>query len=156
MSQICEVFDGGKSACKNILMSLTRAAYSQAKASRTRPTDAAKQLFTSQEFEWFSKTAYNLALKYCTDMAPVNLVKLLNTCIEVNLHLSDVAIPDYPQFIKLLEETQESDTKDDLSLRFVFCEFLLACTHTTIARAEDRIEVWVRIVVTLVHPRSSH
>lgn len=28
----------------------------------------------------------------------------------------------------------------DLSLRLVFCEYLAACTYTTLARAEDKKE----------------
>ncbi|KAF2848838.1 SPO22-domain-containing protein [Plenodomus tracheiphilus IPT5] len=67
MSQLCTVFDG---AC------------SQAKASRRRPSTPAQQLFTAQEFDWFSKNAYNLSLKYCAEIAPKDLVKLLSTCIE--------------------------------------------------------------------------
>jgi hypothetical protein len=42
-----------------------------------------QQLFTPQEFEWFSKNAYNLCLKYCAEMAPNLLVRLLNACTEV-------------------------------------------------------------------------
>ncbi|KAF1852174.1 SPO22-domain-containing protein [Cucurbitaria berberidis CBS 394.84] len=107
MSQLCTVFDG---AC------------SQAKASRRRPSTPAQQLFTAQEFEWFSKNAYNMSLKYCAEMAPNLLVKLLNSCTE---------------FIKLLKGQNQSGAEGDLCLRLVFCEFLAACTYTTLARAED-------------------
>ncbi|KAF1997925.1 SPO22-domain-containing protein [Amniculicola lignicola CBS 123094] len=107
LEQICKVFDG---AC------------TQAKASRRRPSTPAQQLFTSAEFEWFSKNAYNLCLKYCAEMDPEKLVRLLNVCIE---------------FIKLLIEAGESEDKSDLSLRLMFCHFLAACAFTTLARAED-------------------
>jgi hypothetical protein len=40
------------------------------------------------------------------------------------------------QFIKLLKEKDQS-MEGDLCLRLVFCEYLAACTYTTLARAED-------------------
>jgi hypothetical protein len=44
------------------------------------------------------------------------------------------------QFIKLIQEQNKSGTEGDISLRRVFCEFLAACTYTTLARAEDNTE----------------
>lgn len=97
MDQLCEVFDGGMYTSNDILTLLISPACSQAKNSRTRPTNPGKQLFTSQEFEWFSKTAYNLALKYCTDISPISLVKLLRSCIEVHVsHSSNMVSSNNP------------------------------------------------------------
>ncbi|KAI5375420.1 hypothetical protein J4E82_005842 [Alternaria postmessia] len=110
LRQICNVFEG---ACL------------QAKASRTRPSTPAKELFTAVEFEWFSKNAYNISLKYCAEMPPGSLVRLLSCCIE---------------FIKLLKGKTQPEADGDLCLRLVFCEFLAACTYTTLARAEDNTE----------------
>ncbi|KAI4675119.1 uncharacterized protein J4E88_008023 [Alternaria novae-zelandiae] len=107
LEQICNVFEG---ACV------------QAKASRIRPSTPAKELFTAVEFEWFSKNAYNMSLKYCAEMSPGLLVRLLGCCTE---------------FIKLLQEKTQPNPDGDLCLRLVFCEFLAACTYTTLARAED-------------------
>ncbi|KAF1835983.1 SPO22-domain-containing protein [Decorospora gaudefroyi] len=109
LNQLCTVFEG---ACH------------QAKASRSRPSNPAKELFTAQEFEWFSKNTYNLSLKYCAEVPPAFLVKLLNCCIE---------------FIKLLKEKDHQASEGDLCLRLVFCEFLATCTYTTLARAEEHI-----------------
>jgi hypothetical protein len=47
-------------------------------------------------------------------------------------------------------DQKESDNEGDICLRLVFCEFLAACTYTTLARAEDNIESCVR----LRHPNS--
>ncbi|CAN9168411.1 unnamed protein product [Alternaria alternata] len=77
------------------------------------------------EFEWFSKNAYNISLKYCAEMPPGSLVRLLSCCIE---------------FIKLLKGKTQPEADGDLCLRLVFCEFLAACTYTTLARAEDNTE----------------
>ncbi|KAI4944815.1 hypothetical protein J4E91_008503 [Alternaria rosae] len=84
--------------------------------------EGAKELFTAVEFEWFSKNAYNMSLKYCAEMPPGLLVRLLGCCTE---------------FIKLLKEKTQLDSDGDLCLRLGFCEFLAACTYTTLARAED-------------------
>jgi hypothetical protein len=59
-------------------------ACAQTKASRTRPSTPAKELFTAVEFEWFSKNAYNMSLKYCAVMPPELLVRLLSCCTEVS------------------------------------------------------------------------
>ncbi|KAF2741108.1 SPO22-domain-containing protein [Polyplosphaeria fusca] len=110
VEELCRMFDG---AC------------SQAKASRRRPSTPAQQQFTSAEFEWFSKNAYNISLKYCTELQPQHLNKLVECCIE---------------FIKLLEEQVQPDDHTDLFLRAMFCHFLAACSSITLARAEDNIE----------------
>jgi hypothetical protein len=103
-----------------------------------------KELFTSKEFEWFSKNAYNVSLKYCAEMPPDLLVKLLSCCTEVGLFFADCATnTDKLQFIKLLRGKDQSDTEGDLCLRLVFCEFLAACTYTTLARAEDNTQLSV-------------
>lgn len=65
--------------------SMTYPAAIQAKASRRRPTTPEKELFTPQEFEWFSKNAYNLSLKHCTELEPQILTRLLDSCIQVRL-----------------------------------------------------------------------
>ncbi|OAK98096.1 SPO22-domain-containing protein [Phaeosphaeriaceae sp. SRC1lsM3a] len=111
MNELCKLFEG---------------AIEQAKASRRRPNNIAQQLFTAQEFEWFSKNSYNLSLKYCAEMSPSHLVRLLGVCTE---------------FIKLLKEQDNTNSSSYLSLRLVFCEFLAACTYTTLARAEDNTEI---------------
>ncbi|KAF2281473.1 SPO22-domain-containing protein [Westerdykella ornata] len=108
MEEVCKVFEGG---C------------AQAKASLRRPTTPAHELFTASEFEWFSKNSYNLALKYCAEMQPGHLVRLLSTCAE---------------FIKLLKDTGNPDP--DLPLRLMFCDFLSCCAYTTLARAEDNVK----------------
>ncbi|KAF2659423.1 SPO22-domain-containing protein [Lophiostoma macrostomum CBS 122681] len=100
-----------------------------AKASRRRPSIPSHQSFTPQEFEWFSKNAYNLSLKYCAEMHPSNLVRLLGACSE---------------FIRLLKDHSQSEDNHDLPLRSLFCEFLAACAFTTLARAEDNIQDCLR------------
>lgn len=69
LGQMCKVFEG---AC------------SQAKDSQGRPVTPEQQLFTIHELEWFSKNSYNFSLKYCAEIAPHNLARLLIVCAEVS------------------------------------------------------------------------
>jgi hypothetical protein len=74
-------------------------------------------------------------------MPPGLLVKLLHCCTEVGLpHFPSASNADKPQFIKLLKWKDQSNTEGDLCLRLMFCEFLAACTYTTLARAEDNTQ----------------
>ncbi|KAF1951086.1 SPO22-domain-containing protein [Byssothecium circinans] len=114
LRQICKVLEG---------------AWKQAKTSRQRPSNPARDQFTTSEFEWFSKNAYNWSIKYCAEMQPTDLVRLLKVCIE---------------FIKLLKEDEKSQDEADLSLRLMFCDFLATCTYTTLARAEDNVHDYLQ------------
>lgn len=79
-------------------------------------------------------------------MSPSHLVRLLGVCTEVNTLYNDARCTLIEaQFIKLLKEQDNTNSSSYLSLRLVFCEFLAACTYTTLARAEDNTEICVRI-----------
>ncbi|KAL5459232.1 hypothetical protein PMIN06_002899 [Paraphaeosphaeria minitans] len=109
--QICRTFDG---------------ASIHAKASRRRPSNPDREQFNNGEIEWLSKNSYNLAIKYCAEVPPTDLVRLLGACIE---------------FIKILKDHHSPQDKvDDLCLRLMFCHYLSVCAFTTLARAEDSMQ----------------
>ncbi|CAI6268821.1 unnamed protein product [Periconia digitata] len=110
LARICRVCEG---ACK------------RAKEFNRKSAKSAHDQFNKAESEWFSKTTYNWSIKYCEEMQPEILVRLLKVCID---------------FIKLLQEQDQSEDKIDLALRLMFCEFLATCSFTTLARAEDSIQ----------------
>lgn len=96
----------------------------QAKAAR-RPQNAQVQhSFTTVELEWFSKNSYNISLKYCAELSPKSLTRLLAACI---------------QFIELLDKEDQLQGKETL-IRRIFCDFLSACAFIALARAEDNIQ----------------
>lgn len=97
----------------------------RAKESRRKPAASEQDQFNISELEWFSKNTYNWSIKYCAEMRPSSLVRLLNVCID---------------FIKLLQGYGPSEDAADLFLRLMFCEFLATCTYTTLARAEDNLQ----------------
>ncbi|KAJ4356283.1 sporulation-specific protein 22 [Didymosphaeria variabile] len=113
--QICRTFEG---------------ASAHAKASRRRPSNPSRQQFNVGEIEWFSKNSYNLAIKYCAEVQPTSLVRLLTACIE---------------FVKLLKDFNHAQEKDgDYCLRLMFLHYLSVCAFTTLARAEDSMQACIQ------------
>ncbi|KAF3046085.1 hypothetical protein E8E12_010940 [Didymella heteroderae] len=88
MDRLCTGFEG---------------ALNQAKASQRRPSTSEQRLFTAQELEWFSKNSYNFSLKYCAEIPPQNLVRLLNVCAE---------------FVKLLKEREQAEDNEEAYLQY--------------------------------------
>ncbi|PSN68963.1 SPO22-domain-containing protein [Corynespora cassiicola Philippines] len=101
LEQLCTVFE---------------AAYNHAKASKQHPSNQTQQNFGLSEYKWFAKNTYNLSLKYCSEMHPTTLTKLLKTCIE---------------------HENELDPDPDMDLRLRVCHFLAVCAFSALARAED-------------------
>ncbi|KAL9084962.1 MAG: hypothetical protein Q9165_007828 [Trypethelium subeluteriae] len=107
------------------LCSLFEGASSQAKRPGARQTAQSNADFTKVELEWFSKNAYNFALKHCTDLHPRTLLRLLQSCTEL---------------LELLRGDEGPRGCQDVLLRLSFCHFLAAFASITLARAEDQIE----------------
>ncbi|OTA65448.1 SPO22-domain-containing protein [Hypoxylon sp. EC38] len=84
------------------------------------------KLFTVQELDWFCKNAYNLGLKNIRIWQPRQNIRILQCCLST--------ISKYPQGIP-------AQAADDLSLRAMFCHFLMATTLIALARSEDNVEV---------------
>ncbi|KAI0900547.1 SPO22-domain-containing protein [Annulohypoxylon nitens] len=83
------------------------------------------KLFTVEELDWFCKNAYNLGLKNLRIWPPRQSLRIFQYCLSI--------ISQYPQDIS----TQVSN---DLSLRSMFCHFLMATMLIALARSEDNIE----------------
>ncbi|OTA88788.1 hypothetical protein M434DRAFT_23602 [Hypoxylon sp. CO27-5] len=83
------------------------------------------KLFTVQELDWFCKNAYNLGLKNIRIWQPRQNIRILQCCLSI--------ISKYPQDIP-------AQAADDLSLRAMFCHFLMATTLIALARSEDNVE----------------
>lgn len=94
----------------------------------------AEKLFDVTELDWFSKNAYNLALKHAADWEPREVLRMLQSCIE---------------FIGLYPEDIDQQVSDDLSLRLIFCHFLATVLLISLARAEDNIEVQLQDYLTI-------
>ncbi|KAJ9649388.1 sporulation-specific protein 22 [Coniosporium tulheliwenetii] len=109
-NEICKIFEGAA----------TQASKSKRGASTSKSED-----FTAAELDWFSRNSYNLSLKHCTELHPEHLARLLAACI---------------QFIELRQKDSSATDDTNLDLRRALCNYLAACAHITLARAEDNIE----------------
>lgn len=109
-NDLCKIFEGAATQARN----------SKRGASTSKSPD-----FTATELDWFSGNSYNLSLKYCTELHPEHLARLLASCV---------------QFIELRQKEASVEDNSNLDLRRAFCDFLATCAHITIARAEDNIE----------------
>jgi hypothetical protein len=74
------------------------------------------------EIQWWSKNAFNIALRLCTEMPPDHLVRLVRACIQF--------LECYPDDGGLMHQ-------DDLIQRKQICHFICASAFTVLARATD-------------------
>ncbi|KAF2762127.1 SPO22-domain-containing protein [Pseudovirgaria hyperparasitica] len=107
------------------LLSLFEGALKAAKEASKKPNKTSASDFTVTELEWFSKSSYNLALKYCARMSPEHLGQLLLVCV---------------QFVEFLEAKCAEKSERGLLLRKIFCHYLATTAYLTVARSHDNSE----------------
>lgn len=83
------------------------------------------KLWTMQELDWFSKNAYNLALKYSAKWPPEQVLQIIQSCIK---------------FAGIYPKDIDNVTSNDVTHRHIFCDFLAVTFLVSLARAEDNIE----------------
>lgn len=82
-----------------------------------------RKLFTVDELEWFSRSAYNLALKNTAVWDLRSVIRMLGACVEIISHFpSDV------------------DCRMDLSLKALFAHFVISSALVALARTQDKVE----------------
>ena len=103
------------------LCKLFEGAATQAKRSRRLEKD---NLFTLVELDWFSRNCYNLTLKFCTAWLPQQTLRLVQAALR---------------FIDLYPDDLDPAVLADLSLRRLFCDFLVCSLEIVLARNEDNV-----------------
>jgi hypothetical protein len=83
-------------------------------------------LFIADELDWFSKNAYNIALKYAAVWDSRDILRIIGSCIK---------------FIDLYPDDIGRTMATDISLRRMFCDFLASVLLISITRPEDNVEV---------------
>lgn len=83
------------------------------------------KIFSVAELNWFSKNAYNVGVKHTSDWDLSCIIRMCNACASIMRHYPD----DLPN-----HETS------DLSLRGMFCDFVIATAYIALARSEDSVE----------------
>ena len=109
--------DDNESLCK-----VFEGAATQAKRSRRQAGD---NLFTVNELDWFSRNCYNLALRVCHSWPPHQTLRVVHAALK---------------FIDIYPSDLDPAILSDLSLRRVFCDFVLCSICIHLARNEDNIE----------------
>jgi len=87
------------------------------------PTDAeGKRLFDVEELVWFCRNAYNLGMKHASTWDLRQTIQILTSCVQI--------IGKFPSDLG-------SEASGDLSLKAMFCNFMISSGLTAIARTED-------------------
>jgi hypothetical protein len=81
------------------------------------------KMFTIDELEWFSRNAYNLALKNTAAWELRCVVRMLTACVDIIGH--------FPT---------DFGSKADLSLKTLFSHFVVSSALVALARTQDNIE----------------
>lgn len=105
-----------------LLTSIPAAAHAE---KANNPLGSVQKTFEITDLDWFSKNAYNIALKHASDLEPRKVLRIIQSCIV---------------FIGLYPKDIDQQVSDDLSLRLIFCHFLATVLLISLARAEDNIE----------------
>ncbi|KAI8625467.1 SPO22-domain-containing protein [Xylariaceae sp. FL1651] len=84
------------------------------------------KLFTVDELDWFCKNSYNLGLKNTTVWEARHIICILECCLTI--------ISSYPPDIP-------AQAAADISLRGMFCDFMVATVLLATARSEDNVEI---------------
>lgn len=113
----------GEAALQNLINQICKT-FDAAAIYARKPNASDNGMRLLNELEWFSKNAYNLALKYSLEWPPRDTCTLLNVCMT---------------FTDLYDFDQQST--NDVYLRHIFCDYLAAILLATMARSEDNIEV---------------
>jgi hypothetical protein len=84
---------------------------------------SSRKLFTVDELEWFSRNAYNIALKNTSTWELRCVVRMLSACVNINGHFpSDIG------------------SKVELSLKTLFSRFVIVSALVALARTQDNVE----------------
>ena len=106
----------------NSLCKVFEGAAIQAKRSREQDKD---NLFTINELDWFSRNCYNLSLKVCHVWPPDQTLRVVKAALR---------------FIDMYPADLDAAVVADLSLRRLFCNFVLCSLYVYLARNEDDVE----------------
>jgi len=88
-----------------------------------RDGPSGQKRFTIDELEWFSRNAYNLALKHTAAWDLRAVVRMLTACVSIISHFP----PDI-------------GSKADLSLKTLFSHFVISSALVALARTQDNVE----------------
>lgn len=92
---------------------------------RAPQDNAGNKLFSIDEINWVCKNAYNLGLQNLDTWNLRHIIRIFAACVS--------SIACYP-------EDLPAQDLGDISLRSMFCNFMIAAAYTALARSEDNVE----------------
>lgn len=127
---LCAIFDTGALANARSSDRRPKGTYANiypvAIAAQKDPKDEnGNRLFDARELEWFCQNSYNLGLKHAGDWDLCHVVQILTACVNI--------IRQFPNDIP-------EETAADLSLKSIFCNFLISSALVSLARSQDNVE----------------
>ncbi|BFZ64485.1 sporulation-specific protein 22 [Saitoella coloradoensis] len=111
VEQLCEHFE-------------TAAVY--AKQARQKPDGQKSQQFGLKELDWFSKNAFNFAVKACTSWPSESVVRLAEVCMK---------------FLGLYPADMDTEARKEMLGRQFLCLYICVCALTFVGRKEDNINI---------------
>ncbi|KAH8778487.1 meiosis protein SPO22/ZIP4 like-domain-containing protein [Diaporthe sp. PMI_573] len=121
------LLDSGEEAQRqSVINDLCAAFDAAATEAHKSPEDASgKKLFDVRELEWFCQNSYNLGLKHAGDWSLQNVVEILTACVR---------------FIQAFPTGMGAEVVADLSLKSIFCNFLISSALVALVRPQDNLE----------------
>ncbi|ROV97146.1 hypothetical protein VMCG_07448 [Cytospora schulzeri] len=125
ITSLCSVFDAGRSV-DSVPKGKSAEVYLVVTAAQKAPRDEdGNRLFNVRELEWFCRNSYNLGLKHAGDWDLCSVVQILTACVNI--------IRQFPDDIP-------NEMEADLSLKSIFCDFLISSALVSLARSHDNLE----------------
>jgi hypothetical protein len=127
-NDLCNMFEESKGHVHVMTVGLlcTNRCGPAVSAIRRDPKDAAgNKLFDIRELEWFCQNAYNLGLKNADAWNLRHVVRILTAC--------ETIIRAFPLDVA-------SPVSGDLSLKAIFCHFVISSALVSLARTQDNTE----------------
>lgn len=78
-----------------------------------------------RELEWFCQNSYNLGLKHAGDWSLQSVVQILTACASI---------------IQAFPDDMGAEVAADLTLKAIFCNFLISSALVALARSRDSLE----------------
>ncbi|EGZ70182.1 SPO22-domain-containing protein [Neurospora tetrasperma FGSC 2509] len=123
ISDLCRQFDIGKPRFIQITFALLLTASVVYTLERQSNDPQTPKLFTIDELEWFSRNAYNLALKHTTSWDLRCVVRLLTACVNIINH--------FPSDMR---------SQVEVTLKALFSRFIIASALVSFARTQDNVK----------------
>jgi hypothetical protein len=125
VAQLCRLFDGGMIHPISLLNLIVDTDLVYVWAQRVTKGDDEWSKFGTDELDWFSRNSYNLALKCWALWDAHHTISIVRCCLN---------------FIGLYPSSVDNSVAEDVRLRHMICDFIMAVLLISVARSESNVE----------------